>query len=193
MIEEMEKYAKEYKIPIMVPDGINYMLDYIKKHNVKKVLEIGTAIGYSAIRMAKVSDDIYVTTIERDEVRYNEAIKNIKKCNLEDRIKVLLVDALDVEINDKFDLIFIDAAKSQYTKFFNKFSPLLNEDGTIITDNLDFHGLRENIDNIQSRNLRQMMRKLNSYIDFLKDNEEFDTVFVNIGDGLGISTRKKNS
>lgn len=190
MIEEMERYAKEYRIPIMVSDGIEYMLNYIKEHNAKKILEIGTAIGYSAIRMALVSEDIYITTIERDQDRYNEAIKNITKMHLEDRIKVLLVDALDVEINDTFDLIFIDAAKSQYTKFFNKFSPLLKKGGTIITDNLDFHGLRENIDQIQSRNLRQMMRKLNSYIEFLKDNEEFDTTFVNVGDGLGISIKK---
>ena len=190
MIEEMESYAKEYKVPIMVPEGINYMLNYIKEHNVKKILEIGTAIGYSAIRMALVADDIYVTTIERDVDRYNEAIKNIRKFHLEDRIKVLLVDALEVEINDEFDLIFIDAAKSQYTKFFNKFSPLLKKDGTIITDNLDFHGMRENIDQIQSRNLRQMMRKLNSYIDFLKDNEEFETTFVDVGDGLGVSVRR---
>ena len=106
MIEEMESYAKEYKVPIMVPDGINYMLNYIREHNVKKILEIGTAIGYSAIRMALVADDIYVTTIERDVDRYNEAIKNIRKCHLEDRIKVLLVDALEVEINDEFDLIY---------------------------------------------------------------------------------------
>jgi len=189
MIEEMEEYAKKYNIPIMVPDGINYMLDYIEKHNIKKILEIGTAIGYSAIRMAMVRDDIEITTIERDVERYNEAIKNIKKCNLEDRIKVLLVDALEVEIDDTFDLIFIDAAKSQYTKFFNKFSPLLNGNGTIITDNLDFHGMRENIDQIQSRNLRQMMRKLNSYIDFLKENKEFKTEFINVGDGLGISIK----
>ena len=189
MIEEMEEYAKKYNIPIMVPDGINYMLDYIEKHNIKKILEIGTAIGYSAIRMAMVRDDIEITTIERDVERYNEAIKNIKKCNLEDRIKVLLVDALEVEIDDTFDLIFIDSAKSQYTKFFNKFSPLLNGNGTIITDNLDFHGMRENIDQIQSRNLRQMMRKLNSYIDFLKENKEFKTEFINVGDGLGISIK----
>lgn len=190
MIEEMENYAKKYNVPIMVPDGINYMLNYIKEHNIKNILEIGTAIGYSAIRMALVSDDITITTIERDIDRYNEAIKNINKMHLEGRIKVLLVDALEVDIDDCFDLIFIDAAKSQYTKFFNRFSPLLKKGGTIITDNLDFHGLRENIDKIQSRNLRQMMRKLNSYIDFLKDNKEFDTTFVDVGDGLGVSIKR---
>src|SRR5574344_1982661 len=240
MIEEMEAYAKENHVPIMVPDGINYLVKYVKDNNVKSILEIGTAIGYSAIRMASVNKDIHVVSIERDIERYNEAIKNIKKCHMENQIEVKLVDALEVDMTgaydlifidaaksqytkffDKFsplltsdgtieigievklvdalevdmtgayDLIFIDAAKSQYTKFFDKFSPLLTSDGTIVTDNLDFHGYRANMDMIKSRNLRQMMRKLNSYIDFLKDNKEFTTTFVEVGDGLGITKRSK--
>ena len=79
---EIEKYAKENNIPIMQKDGIEYLTNYIKEHKVKKILEIGSAIGYSAIKMASVNDDIYVTTIERDEQRYLKAIQNIKKCNL---------------------------------------------------------------------------------------------------------------
>src|SRR5574344_33311 len=191
MIEEMEAYAKENHVPIMVPDGINYLVKYVKDNNVKNILEIGTAIGYSAIRMASVNKDIHVVSIERDIERYNEAIKNIKKCHMENQIEVKLVDALEVDMTGAYDLIFIDAAKSQYTKFFDKFSPLLTSDGTIVTDNLDFHGYRANMDMIKSRNLRQMMRKLNSYIDFLKDNKEFTTTFVEVGDGLGITKRSK--
>lgn len=190
MIEQMEEYAKINHVPIMVLDGINYLTKYIKDNNVKSILEIGTAIGYSAIKMALVSKDIHITSIERDEVRYNEAIKNIKAMNMENQIEVLLVDALEVELTGNYDLIFIDAAKSQYIKFFNKFSPLLNPNGTIITDNLNFHGYRENIDSIKSRNLRQMMRKLNNYIEFLENNEEFETQFISIGDGLGVTKRR---
>lgn len=188
MIEEIENYAKENNVPIMLKDGINFLCDYIKKNNVKSVLEIGTAIGYSSIKIALVSDDITVTTIERDKERYNLAVSNIKKFNLENRINVIFDDAFMVSLEDKYDLIFIDAAKSQYIKFFEKFKYNLNANGTIISDNLDFHGLVK-ADVIKNRNTRQLVRKINEYIIFLKDNKEFHTEFISLGDGIGISKR----
>ena len=189
-ILELEEYAKKNNIPIMEHDGIEFLLSFIKDNNVKRVLEIGSAIGYSAIRMCLVNDDITVTTIERDEIRYKEAIKNIKKFNLESRINIIFSDAFDVSLDDKYDLIFIDAAKSQYIKFFEKFKLNLNKNGVIISDNLNFHGLTHTKDEIKSRNVRGIVRKLNNYIDFLKDNKEFDTAFYDIGDGISISKRK---
>jgi len=188
-MEELELYALNNNVPIMQKDGIEYMLNYIKENNIKNILEIGTAIGYSAIRMCSVSPDIKVTTIERNELMYQEALKNIKKYGMEDRITVIFKDALEVELDGKYDLIFIDAAKSQYIKFFNKYSPLLNENGTIISDNLNFHGLREKADTIESKNLRSMMHKLNDYVEFLKNNKEYHTEFINIGDGIGITKK----
>ena len=189
-IQQLEEYARANNIPIMEHDGIEFLLDYIKKNNVKNILEIGSAIGYSAIRMCLVDDSITVTTIERDENRYNEAIKNIKNFNLEGRINIIFNDAFNVELNDKYDLIFIDAAKSQYIKFFEKFKINLNNNGVIVSDNLNFHGLVHTNKPIESRNVRGIVRKLNNYIDFLKNNEEFDTTFYEIGDGVSISKRK---
>lgn len=190
---DIEKYAEEYNIPIMMKDGIEFMLKYIKDNNVKNILEIGTAIGYSAIRMCLISDDINVTTIERDKDRYNLAIQNIKDFNLEDRINVILDDAFNVNLNDKYDLIFIDAAKSQYIKFFEKFKFNLNNNGVIFSDNLHFHGLVNTpLNNIESRNVRGIVRKLNNYIDFLKNNKEFKTEFYDIGDGISISKQLSN-
>lgn len=189
-ILELEEYAKKNNIPIMEHDGIEFLLSFIKDNNVKRVLEIGSAIGYSAIRMCLVNDDITVTTIERDEIRHKEAIKNIKKFNLESRINIIFSDAFDVSLDDKYDLIFIDAAKSQYIKFFEKFKLNLNKNGVIISDNLNFHGLTHTKEEIKSRNVRGIVRKLNNYIDFLKDNKEFDTAFYDIGDGISISKRK---
>jgi len=189
-ILEIEKYAHENNIPIMMSDGIEFMLEYIKKNNIKHILEIGTAIGYSAIKMALVSEDIKITTIERDKNRYNMAIKNIKDFSLESRINVILADAFDVEITDKYDLIFIDAAKSQYIKFFEKFKYNLNEKGVIFSDNLYFHGLTSKaLSDIESRNVRGIVRKLNNYIDFLNNNKEFKTEFFSIGDGISISRK----
>ena len=189
-IRELEEYAKINNIPIMEQDGIEFLLDYIRKNNVKNILEIGSAIGYSAIRMCLVDEKVTVTTIERDKKRYDEAIKNIKKFNLEDRITIIFDDAFNVELNDKFDLIFIDAAKSQYIKFFEKFKINLNNNGVIVSDNLNFHGLVHTKEHIESRNVRGIVRKLNNYIEFLKNNEEFDTTFYEIGDGVSISRRK---
>lgn len=187
---DIENYAKENNIPIMQKDGIEFLTNYIKEHNVKKILEIGCAIGYSAIKMCLVRDDINVVTIERDEARYKEATKNIKEFNLENRINVIFDDAFNVDLSDKYDLIFIDAAKSQYIKFFEKFKKNLSNNGVIVSDNLDFHGLvYKDLNEIESRNVRGIVRKLNNYIDFLNTNKEFKTDFYSIGDGIGISYR----
>ena len=142
MLEEIEKYAKEERVPIMMKDGIEYLCNYIREHNIKSILEIGSAIGYSAIRMALVSDDIMITTIEKDVNRYNVAVENINKFNLSDRINIILGDALDTEIDGEYDLIFIDASKGNNINFFNKYSKNLKSYGIIITDNLLFHGYR---------------------------------------------------
>ena len=186
---EIEEYAKKYNIPIMQKDGIEFLIDFIKKNNIKKILEIGTAIGYSAIKMANVADDIRITSIERDENRYKEAVKNVSKFNLNDRVKLINDDAFNVELSEDFDLIFIDAAKAQNIKFFQKFSNNLKENGFIITDNLNFHGLVNSEEKL-SRNLRQLIRKIKNYIDFLKENNQYETIFYNIGDGISISRKR---
>jgi len=189
-IEQIEEYAKNNNVPIMQKDGINFLTQYIKDNNIKNILEIGAAIGYSAIKMALVDPSIKVTTIERDIDRYNKAVENIKAFNLENRINIILGDALETNINDKFDLIFIDAAKSQYIKFFEKYEINLKQNGVIITDNLSFHGLVEDDSKITNRNTKQLVRKIRNYIEFLKNNKNFDTIFYSIGDGVAIS--KKN-
>lgn len=189
-IEEMEEYATLHHVPIMEHDGITFLLDYIKTHHIQRILELGTAIGYSAIRMCLVDSNITVTTIERDRERYEEAIHNIQKFGLENRITVLFQDAFDVELNDTFDLIFIDAAKSQYIKFFEKFEKNLSQNGVIVSDNLNFHGLVHTDEMTLSRNVRGMVRKLNQYIDFLKNNPYYETTIYDIGDGVGLSVRK---
>ena len=192
IINEMENYAKKENVPIMQKRGINFLCKLIKKNDVKSILEIGSAIGYSSIKMALLDKNIKITTIERDEIRYLEAIKNIKKCNVEDQITLILGDALDVEIDGKFDLIFIDAAKSQYIKFFNKYSKNLNNNGIIISDNMDFHGFVKNPEKIRNRNLRQLVNKIKKYILFLKENTDFETKFYKTGDGIAVSVKRED-
>lgn len=193
LIRKIEKYADQKGIPIMEKEGIKFLTEFVRLNNVKNILEIGSAIGYSAIKMALASDDVNVTTIERDKDRYIEAVKNVKKLGLDSKITLILADALDFNTSEEYDLIFIDAAKSQYIKFFNKFSKNLKEKGYIITDNINFHGLTNSDKTKMSRNLRQLITKLEKYINFLKDNEEFKTRFFEVGDGIAISRRKKNN
>lgn len=190
LIKQMKNYAELNNVPIMTDEGIDYLTKYIKDNNIKNILEVGTAIGYSSIMMCGVDENITVTTIERDEKRYLEAVKNIKKFNLENRINLIYKDALEVELEDEYDLIFIDAAKAQNRKFFERYEKNLAKDGTIITDNMNFHGLvNTDPSNIESRNLRQLVRKVREYKEFLDNNETFKTEFLNIGDGLAISKR----
>ncbi|MBQ9071582.1 MAG: O-methyltransferase [Bacilli bacterium] len=189
-LEEIEKYALENNVPIMLKDGIEFLTKYIKDNNIKNILEIGSAIGYSSIKMALVDNDIKVTTIERDIDRYNIAVKNIKEFNLNNRINIILDDAFNVELNDTYDLIFIDAAKSQYIKFFEKFEKDLKQGGVIVTDNLSFHGLVEDESKTNNRNTKQLVRKIRKYIDYLKNNDKYITTFYTLGDGIAISIKK---
>lgn len=190
-ISKIKEYAKSENIPIMQDDGIEFLTSFIEKKQIKNILEIGTAIAYSAIMMARVSKDIHITTIERDEVRYLEALKNIKKFNLENRITLIFNDALNVEINDKYDLIFIDAAKGKNIEFFNHFEKNLDTDGYIITDNMGFHGYVEmNEEEIPSKNIRGIVRKIKDYIYFLENNMAYRTTIYKIGDGIAVTERR---
>ncbi len=189
----MEAYAMENNVPIIEKKSIVFIMKYIKEHNVETILEIGSAIGYSAILMASSSKDVQVTTIERDETRYMECLKNVKKCGMEKRINVVYQDALELNLSEelKYDLIFIDAAKGQYIKFFEKYKNFLKPGGVIITDNLKFHGYVGESSKLDKGNLKSLVEKIEGYVEFLQNNKEFDTVFKDIGDGLSISRWKE--
>lgn len=191
VLMEMEEYAQDKNIPIIEKDSIAFIMKYIKLNKVKKILELGSAIGYSSILMASTENDIEVTTIEKDEIRYLECLKNVKKCNLETRVNVVFQDALDVNLSGvSYDLIFIDAAKGDYIKFFEKYKFFLNPGGVIITDNLKFYGYVKNKKDIQNDKLKKVVDRIDEYIKFLKENDEFITKFYDIGDGLSISYKK---
>ena len=188
---QIKDYARRENIPIMQDEGIEFLTSFIEKKGVKNILEIGTAIGYSAIMMALVNTNIHVTTIERDEIRYLEALKNIKKFELENRITLIYNDALNVELEDEFDLIFIDAAKGKNKEFFNHFEKNLRIDGYIITDNMGFHGYVEmNEEEIPSKNIRGIVKKIKDYIYFLENNMQYKTIIYKIGDGIAVTERR---
>ena len=195
-IKNIKEYAKENNVPIMQDEGIDFVMSFVNKKQIKNILEVGTAIGYSAIMMALCAKDIHVTTIERDEERYLEAVKNIKKFNLEDRITLIFNDALNVDFdpNTKFDLIFIDAAKGKNQAFFEQFENNLALNGYIVTDNMKFHGLVDKTDEElleETSNVRGLVRKIRDYTYFLENHMLYKTtIFGQVGDGIAVTERR---
>ena len=148
VIKDMHQYALQNKVPIISDEGLVYLLELVRLTNAKKILEVGTAIGYSAMQMASISKDIHIDTIEREIEVYNVATSYITQAKMDKQIHLILKDGLEVTKNDlmgiedyEYDLIFIDAAKAQYKKFFELFSPYLKKGGIVVCDNLLFHGL----------------------------------------------------
>lgn len=191
-ILEMEDYAEKYDIPIMQKEGLEYIQRKIKSTNAKNILELGTAIGYSTICFASVSDDIKITSVERNEERYNEAVKNVTDINYGNRINLILGDALEIDLTDKYDLIIIDAAKGKNIDFFNKYKKNLSKDGIIIFDNMNFHGLVGKSDSIKGKNLRSLVKKIELFREFISVQEDYYAVFVEAGDGLCICEKKRD-
>lgn len=189
LLIEMEDYAKKNDVPIMQDEGLQFMCEFIKEHRIKRILEIGSAIGYSAIRMAMLDNDIKVVTIERDEQRYIKALFYIQQSNQKEQISIYHEDALEANIEGEFDMLFIDAAKAQYTKFFERYEKNVVKGGFIITDNLQFHGFVNHPEKKMSRNLRQLVTKISKFLDYLNQRDDYETNFIEQGDGIGISRK----
>lgn len=189
LLLEMEAYALENNVPIMQKEGIEFMQSFIKEHNIKTILEIGSAIGYSSIQMALCDSEIKITTVERDHNRYVKACEYLKRSGLDKRITLIEGDALQTTFDGLYDMLFIDAAKAQYIKFFERYEGNLKQGGYIISDNLSFHGYVDNPELIQSRDLRQLIRKIKWFIEYLDTRKDYETTFLKQGDGIGISKK----
>jgi predicted O-methyltransferase YrrM len=193
IVEEMEHYAKENNVPIMELVGIETMLQILRISQPKQILEIGTAIGYSAIRMAKALPKTTIITIERDQERYEKALENIKRTGTSSQIKVIFGDALEVasEIKDlgEFGCIFIDAAKGQYRHFFDIYEKCLSKDGLIVTDNVLFKGLVAE-EEIDSKRVRSLVTKIRAYNEWLLAHPDYQTTILPVGDGIAISKKR---
>lgn len=192
---EMKQYAQDFDVPIIQDQGLELMLQLLRIKQPQSILEIGTAIGYSSLMMARHLPNTQIVSIERDPKRYNEAIAYHERSSIKEQVTLLEADALEIANEElpiqKYDVIFIDAAKAQYQKFFEKYEPLLKEDGMIISDNLIFHGHIFDNNQKQSRNLKQLVRKINRYNDWLANHPNYDTLLLPIGDGVAISLKKK--
>ncbi len=188
ILKEMQEYAIANNVPIIEPEGLNILLELVKKENPKRILELGTAIGYSSAKMHFATGaEIY--TIERDVRMYEKACENHEKLDIENKVKRIMADALLVDNQDfgLFDVIYIDAAKAQNIKFLEKYRPNLKTGGVVILDNLLFHGwVNTPMSEIKTRNLRQLVRKINDFLDYVKKHDDYDFTLLEEGDGIGI-------
>ncbi|HAX02933.1 MAG: hypothetical protein A2Y45_05830 [Tenericutes bacterium GWC2_34_14] len=184
-LASLRAYAISKKVPIITDEVYLFLKAFVLEHNIKDVLEIGTAIGYSALAMASFGCN--VKTLERDEFMIDEARRHFDLFDNEKRIELIPFDALTYEGDlGMFDLIFIDAAKSQYQTFFNKYERYLKKGGYIICDNLHFHHLTPDKVN---RHTQALLRKIKVFKTFLKEHPHYETTFYDDGDGLSVSKK----
>lgn len=194
VLEKLREKAIVDNIPIMQTEGLTFMCDKLNECQASSVLEIGSAIGYSAIYMASHVEGLKIDTIERDEVRHLQAKQNVSDFNLNDRITLHFADALEFDESllkhAPYDLLFIDAAKAQYQKFFEKYVGYVKDDGMILVDNLDFHGMIFDIERINNRNTKQLVKKIKRFKEWILNNENYESEYYPVGDGI-VLIRKK--
>lgn len=188
---ELKEKALEEKVPIVTDDVLDIIMGELYKIEPERILEIGTAVGYSAICFSRaLSKDGRIDTLERDEERIKEAKKNIKNMNLESKIVIYEGDAVEKlpAFNEKYDAIFIDAAKGKYPFFLNEALRLLKPDGVIFADNILYKGYVMGEYNHHKQ--RTAVRNLREYISKITNDEKLDTKILEIGDGLSITRLK---
>ena len=190
-INKIKEKALKENIPIIMDDTLEVIASILKEIKPKKILEIGTAVGYSAICFSEyLAKDGIIDTIERDSIRIKEARSNIKEMNLEDKIHIFEGDAVDIlpTLGEKYDVIFIDAAKGKYPFFLNEAIRMLAPKGVIFADNILYKGYV--MSDYNKHKQRTAVRNLREYIKETTENPDFDTEILEVGDGLAVSMKK---
>jgi predicted O-methyltransferase YrrM len=190
-LKQLEADARQDDIPVMKDGGIAFLKELLVSHaEIQKILEVGTAVGCSSMEMASVRDDIVIDTLELDPERALQARQNIEACGYSDRIFVHQGDAAEYITMACYDLIFIDAAKSQYHRYTEHFLENSHVGTLFVYDNLAFHGIVDDPSLSHNRSTLQMTRKIKSFRDQLLNDGRFKTVFhEEIGDGIAVAIR----
>ena len=191
MLDKIKEKALNEHIPIIMDDTLDVIGKYLEKEKPKRILEIGTAVGYSAICFSKYLDkDGIIDTIERDEERIKEAKINIKEMNLENVINIYEGDAIEIlpTLDEKYDVVFIDAAKGKYPFFLKEALRMLSENGIIFADNILYKGYV--MSDYNKHKQRTAVRNLREYIKEVTENENLETEILEVGDGLAITKFK---
>ena len=190
-LEKIKIKAQEEHIPIIMDDTLEVISKYLKDIKPKRILEIGTAVGYSAICFSEYLDiNGVIDTIERDEIRVKEARENLKKVDVEGKINIYEGDAVEIlpKLNYEYDVVFIDAAKGKYPFFLEQSLRLIKPSGIIFADNVLYKGYV--MSDYNKHKQRTAVRNLREYIKEIQENEKLETQILEVGDGLAISKIK---
>ena len=191
-LEKIKKKAIEDHIPIIMDDTLEVIEKELKNNPPKRILEIGTAVGYSAMCFSEfLSEDGKIDTIERDEERIKQARINIKNVEVEDKINIYEGDAVEIlpTLNEKYDMVFIDAAKGKYPFFLQQALRMISKNGIIFADNILYKGYV--MSDYNKHKQRTAVRNLREYIKEVSENPDLETEILEVGDGLAISKIKK--
>jgi len=186
LLKVKEKALNEH-IPIIMDDTLNVIKDILEKENPKRILEIGTAVGYSASMFAKYAEQAVIDTIELNEERYEEAKINVEKIGVADRINLYLGNAVEIlpTLNFEYDIVFIDANKGKYPVFLQEGIRLVKPEGIIIADNVLYKGYV--MSDYNKHKQRTAVRNLREYIKQVEENPKLETKILEVGDGLAIT------
>ncbi len=186
---DMEKYAHEHRVPIIQPEVANYIRVLLQMQDIKRVFELGTAIGYSSIYMATAMPNCEkIITVEKQDQLVEIARKNIDLANLSDKIEVKhgMLQEILPRIDEKFDMIFMDAAKSKYSEFLPYCLEALKPGGLLVSDNVLYRGMIAT-DMIVPKRQRTIVRHMREYLHDIMHREDLATTILPLGDGLAIS------
>lgn len=190
VIERIRVQAVKDGIPIMESDALYYFVDFIQENNIKSILEVGTAIGYSASVIAYYNPQVHIVSIEKDPERYKQAFITTEAIKVSDRIKLVNADAREYTTDEKFDLIFLDGPKAHNQELLEHYNNNLNPKGFVAIDDVYFHGYVDNPETIHTRSLRSLVRKLSKFKEDFENNKDYDVTYLQIGDGLLIGQRR---
>lgn len=191
-LEKIKQKALEEHIPIIMDDTLHVIEKELKNNTPKKILEIGAAVGYSAMCFSEfLTEGGKIDTIERDEERIREAKENFKKVGVEEKINLYEGDAVEIlpTLNENYDMVFIDAAKGKYPFFLKEALRMINKNGIIFADNILYKGYV--MSDYNKHKQRTAVRNLREYIKEVSENPNLETEILDVGDGLAISKIKQ--
>ena len=186
-LKKIKELALENHVPIIMDDTLEVIEKLLTDEKPKRILEIGTAVGYSASCFARVLDDVIIDTIELSEERYNEALINLEKIGVKDRVNVYLGNAVDIlpTLTENYDMVFIDANKGKYPVFLQEAIRMINNNGLIVADNVLYKGYV--MSDYNKHKQRTAVRHLREYLKEATENEMLETEILEVGDGLAIT------
>lgn len=192
-LNRIKDYANKNNVPIIFPEVEQFIRVLLKISNAKNILEIGSAIGYSSLVMAESTpSNVRITTIEKRKDMYKIAKENINQSKYKDKVKIIEGDARDVipELADKYDFIFLDAAKGHYLEFFNDCTKKLNDEGIIVSDNVLYKGMIAS-DELVIRRKKTIVKRMRNYLEYISDLDGYITSVLPLGDGVSITYKEE--